>query len=60
MSNSPRLATLGANACAASGLQVRQPSQARNPLVRSWRMLAAYSPGPALIPSLAERVVSGT
>jgi acyl-CoA synthetase (NDP forming) len=33
VSNSPRLATLGANACAASGLQVGQPSQARNPLV---------------------------
>jgi len=33
VSNSPRLATLGANACAASGLQVGQPSQAGNPLV---------------------------
>ena len=33
VSNSPRLATLGANACAAWGLQVGQPSQARNPLV---------------------------
>jgi len=33
VSNSPRLATLGANACAARGLQVGQPSQARNPLV---------------------------
>ncbi len=33
VSNSPRLAMLGANACVASGLQVGQPSQARNPLV---------------------------
>jgi len=33
VSNSPRLATLGANACAAWGLQVGQPGQARNPLV---------------------------
>jgi acetate---CoA ligase (ADP-forming) len=33
VSNSPRLATLGANACAESGLQVGQPGQARNPLV---------------------------
>lgn len=33
VSNSPRLATLGANACAASGLQVGQPGQAGNPLV---------------------------
>ncbi len=33
VSNSPRLATLGANACAARGLQAGQPSQARNPLV---------------------------
>ena len=33
VSNSPRLATLGANACAARGLQVGQPSQERNPLV---------------------------
>jgi acetate---CoA ligase (ADP-forming) len=33
VSNSPRLATLGANACAASGLQVGQPGQGRNPLV---------------------------
>jgi acetate---CoA ligase (ADP-forming) len=33
VSNSPRLATLGANACAARGLQVGQPSQAGNPLV---------------------------
>ena len=33
VSNSPRMATLGANACTASGLQVGQPSQARNPLV---------------------------
>lgn len=33
VSNSPRLATLGANACTASGLQVGQPGRARNPLV---------------------------
>jgi acyl-CoA synthetase (NDP forming)/ribosomal protein S18 acetylase RimI-like enzyme len=33
VSNSPRMATLGANACAARGLQVGQPGQARNPLV---------------------------
>jgi acyl-CoA synthetase (NDP forming)/RimJ/RimL family protein N-acetyltransferase len=33
VSNSPRLATLGANACSAWGLRVGQPSQARNPLV---------------------------
>ena len=33
VSNSPHLATLGANACAAWGLQVGQPSQLRNPLV---------------------------
>ena len=33
VSNSPRLATLGANACTAWGLQVGQPGQARNPLV---------------------------
>jgi acetate---CoA ligase (ADP-forming) len=33
VSNSARLATLGANACAASGLQVGQPGQAGNPLV---------------------------
>jgi len=33
VSNSPRLATLGANACAASGLQVGRPGQAGNPLV---------------------------
>jgi acetate---CoA ligase (ADP-forming) len=33
VSNSPRLATLGANACAAWGLQVGQPGQAGNPLV---------------------------
>jgi len=33
VSNSPRLATLGANACAAWGLQTGQPGQARNPLV---------------------------
>jgi acyl-CoA synthetase (NDP forming)/RimJ/RimL family protein N-acetyltransferase len=33
VSNSPRMATLGANACAARGLEVGQPSQARNPLV---------------------------
>ena len=33
VSNSPPLATLGANACTAWGLQVGQPSQARNPLV---------------------------
>ena len=30
VSNSPRLATLGANACAARGLQAGQPSPARN------------------------------
>ena len=33
VSNSPRMATLGANACAAWGLEVGQPSEARNPLV---------------------------
>jgi acyl-CoA synthetase (NDP forming)/RimJ/RimL family protein N-acetyltransferase len=33
VSNSPRLATLGANACAAWGLQVGQPGQGSNPLV---------------------------
>jgi acetate---CoA ligase (ADP-forming) len=33
VSNSPRLATLGANACAAWGLEVGQPGQLRNPLV---------------------------
>ena len=33
VSNSPPLATLGANACTAWGLQVGQPSQARNPLL---------------------------
>ena len=33
VSNSPRMATLGANACAAWGLQVGQPRQGRNPLV---------------------------
>jgi acetate---CoA ligase (ADP-forming) len=33
VSNSPSMATLGANACAARGLKAGQPSQARNPLV---------------------------
>jgi acyl-CoA synthetase (NDP forming)/RimJ/RimL family protein N-acetyltransferase len=33
VSNSPRLATLGANACAAWGLEAGQPGQLRNPLV---------------------------
>jgi acetate---CoA ligase (ADP-forming) len=33
VSNSPRLATLGANACAARGLAVGQPGQGGNPLV---------------------------
>jgi len=33
VSNSPRMATLGANACAAWGLQVGRPGQAGNPLV---------------------------
>jgi acetate---CoA ligase (ADP-forming) len=33
VSNSPRLATLGANACAAWGLQVGEPGPAGNPLV---------------------------
>ena len=33
VSNSPRMATLGANACAARGLAVGQPGQGGNPLV---------------------------
>ena len=33
VSNSPRMATLGANACAARGCRSGEPSQARNPLV---------------------------
>ena len=33
VSHSARMATLGANACAARGLEIGQPSQARNPLV---------------------------
>ena len=33
VTNSPGMATLGANACAARGLEVGQPSRVRNPLV---------------------------